>query len=99
MTSAVLFLIYKQYFFVVVVYSPLSSDHNQNMELFHHSPQFPYAAPLYSNSLPTLYTWQHCSVLCLYSFALFRMSYKWNNAGHIDIDTDTDTDIKPHTFF
>ena len=96
MTSEVLFLIYIQYFFCfVLVYNPLSSDHNQNMEQFHHAPEFPYAAPLYLDSLPTLYTWQHFSVLCLYSFALFRMSYKWGDAGYIDIDTDID--VKLHT--
>lgn len=95
MTSEVLFLIYIQPFFLV--YSPLSSDHNRNMEPFHRPPKSPYAAPLYSDSLPTLYIWQRCSLPCPYSFALFRRSYKWNDAGYVD--TDTDVDIKLLTLF
>lgn len=97
MTSEVLFSnLYTVIFCFVLVYSLLSSDHNQNMEPFNHPPKFLYSAALYSNSSPPP-TCQHCSVLCLYSFTLFRMSYKWSDAGYIDIDTDID--IKLHTFF
>lgn len=53
MTSEVLFSnLYTVIFCFVLVYSLLSSDHNQNMEPFNHPPKFLYSAALYSNSSP-----------------------------------------------